>query len=183
METDDLDTFQFEGRRIAVSFNEIDIDYDPGYRIKGEVKTYFDEKNVMYQKNRKAILCVIRTSYTGTPYSGVAILHPKEWKKSNPRYARIMALRRAMEAFTAGELKVENYKYAAKKMMLSYTANRLTYLDPGSTVTILFAATEGALKSINKKIVKHMKRKKPDSGTVQEEQQETPQQKEDEVPF
>jgi hypothetical protein len=89
------EVFRYAGKKFAVTFASVPV---PGY----VPSIYKDSKgNTKYrtskQTRRSAVLCIIRQAYTGIPFTGIAIMSPKD-RKSNLQEARRLALKRAIGA-------------------------------------------------------------------------------------
>jgi hypothetical protein len=119
--------FHSVGKRYAVTFMDIKVaGYDPGYRVEPTVdndgnevfrKTYAFKKAgskryKRYARFRYSTLCIVRTAYTGIPYSGIALVHPDEIRQSrlidNKIAANELAAKRALKALFQNEYKNEN---------------------------------------------------------------------------
>jgi hypothetical protein len=92
--------FRVEGlkSRLFVTFHEVKLDYYAPikYKLVKRRNGTFENKQDM-GGGRTAIVCVIREAFTGKPYTGMAVRHPKE--KSDEGQARRLALRRAVRGY------------------------------------------------------------------------------------
>lgn len=118
-----MDTqFKFQGKKYVVSFTMGRINaYDPGFRLNEDGKKRFTAlgSRRRIKRNRQMVFCVIRKRYTGMPFSGVAVLAPRD-KKDN-LIANGIAVRKAIQALAAHEYRNEP-RYHAALMYHTYLA-------------------------------------------------------------
>lgn len=124
--------FRYGGSRYYVSFDRIKLyAYDPGYRLKesdGVIsKTYvITRKNGLRKRiptNRSAVICIVRSAYTGQPYSAIAILNPGEKRQSDVEEAQKLALKRALFNMAASiRVNKPMGKYASGHVIKLYAA-------------------------------------------------------------
>jgi hypothetical protein len=149
--TTETDVFRFNGKRYAVSYAEIKInDYDPGYRqlqigtytpdqsyprrlaptFKKTYKKIVNNKTTSkaYATGRKAILVVVRAAWTGTPYTGIAIVSPNDKKISGTDkvVARRLAAKRAI--FSMGHQVYDDLSEDMKSTMMAFGLYRNDFI-------------------------------------------------------
>lgn len=113
-------TFVFKAKkRFVATFTDIVIDkYDPGTRLIQTIDTdgiesfhkdTIDDLGKVITKKRHAVLCIVRHTYTGEPFAGIAVIHPNELedakKPENAKKAKLLAARRACRALASVEYK------------------------------------------------------------------------------
>lgn len=80
-----FEMFKYAGKKYSVTFVS---NYDQ-YIMSGSGD---------HTEYRHSVICIVRQSLTGTPYCGVAILHPKDRNVSNAHTGQQIALKRALQA-------------------------------------------------------------------------------------